>query len=374
MKKLFTIVMAIWCCGIASAREYVNMHSANNVLGEKHLWTKTGQLRSAACTYQSVDTHGAPIELSGRLFIPADGKAERVVLCPHFTITGNSECPSETIPAEAKKLSDKGYAILFPDYIGYGITVAHDHPYLDVQLTVRNCLDMLAASKDFFAYNGVTIENDSIVIIGFSQGAAVAIGLLQEIETRNICPVKKCLVSSGPYDVASLYDVNVERNHVGMGFIVPSLVLGTNVAYDLNLNLETLFTPWLMKHYKDVLSKKYDSVSMFLRMGKGRLDKYLNRTGMDKNNGEGKKLYEGLLRSSLVHIHDGDTVMSDWCPRTPIYLMHSTTDDLVDIVCGENLRTMLEHNGATNVTYDFDDYGGHIPSMMRFLKLLKKEL
>lgn len=370
MRQLF-IFIALCCLGTVCGREYLRLDSADIAAGT---WQTTGQLRSAACTYPSADQAGLPVVLSGRIFIPKAGQAERIVLCPHYTITGNQECPSETIPKEAKALSGKNCIIVCPDYLGYGITVDRDHPYLDVRLTVRNSLDMLQAAQAFCQRNGIVPQSDSIVIVGFSQGAAVALGALQEIEQTGLVPVKKCFASSGPYDVATLFDLSVERNYIGMAFVVPAFVMGTAAAYGLTIHPDSVFTPWMLEHYPYALSKEHGTIMTALRLWRGRLDKYMTAAGMDKTRGDQKLLYEGYLKSSLVHIYGGDTIMNDWCPHTPILLMHSTSDDLVNIECGTNMQAMWEKNGATCVTYDFGDYGGHISSMLRFLKILKTYL
>lgn len=331
-------------------------------------------LISTVFTYPSVDQRGDSLTLSGRIHMPDSGRAERIVLCPHYTITANMECPSECGGLEAKYLASDRYVLIMPDYIGYGVTADRVHPYLDIHLTVRNTIDMLTAVQAHLTEQNLNPLSDSILIVGFSQGAAVAIGALKEIEEHNICPVKKCYASSGPYDVAATFDLCVERDYIGLAFVVPAFVMGTNEAYDLGIHPDTIFTPWMLKRYHYALSKEHGVPATAFRLGRGKLSKYLTPAGMDKTRGENKRLYEGYLRSSLVHIYGGDTVMTDWCPRTPIYLMHSTNDDLVNYECAENLRTMFTRNGARNVEYDFGRYGGHVCSMFRFFRKMKREL
>lgn len=368
-KLLFIVSLLLPLVLSAGAREYIPLTSSQPVSLTDKLWKEKGNTTAAPCTYRSIDQHGDSLTLSGKIFVPKNGRAERIILCPHFTITANSECPSECWPSESF-LAQKNYVVLMPDYIGYGLTAERVHPYLDARLAAQNSIDMLKAAVPFLLDNHLYPLEDSIYIVGFSQGAAVAIAALEMIEKTNLCAVKKCFASSGPYDVAVTYDLCVERNHVGMAFVVPSFVMGTDAAYDLHIHPDTIFTPWMLKRLDYVLSKDHSVLMTSLYLGKGKLSKYLSPAGMDKSKGEKKRLYEGYLRSSLVHIYIGDTVFSDWCPKTPIYLMHSTNDDLVNYECGDNLRTMFIHNGAKNVEYDFGKYGGHIRSMIRFFRKL----
>ena len=358
---------------VSMARDYLDLTKALSVSLTDKLWERKGHAQAAACTYRSIDQFGDSITLSGKIFIPKEGKAERIILCPHFTITANSEAPSECWPPESF-LAQKNYILLMPDYIGYGVTASRVHPYLQAQLAAQNSIDMLRAAMPFLLELNRYPQADSIYIVGFSQGAAVAIAALQQLEQSGLCPVKKCFASSGPYDVAATYDLCVERNHIGMAFVIPAFVMGTDAAYGLHICPDSVFTPWMCKRLDYVLSKKHSVVATSIYLGRGKLSKYLSPAGMDKSRGEKKKLYEGYLRSSLVHIYGGDTIFSSWTPHTPIYLMHSTEDDLVDFACGEHLKAMFVHNGATSVEYDCGPYGGHIRSMLRFFRKLDNML
>lgn len=372
MRYLLSILLlAVSLC--LPARDYVPLEASAPADFSAELWQTKGHAIAAPCTYLSVDQFGDSITLSGKIFMPKEGRAERIILCPHFTITANSEAPSECWPFESI-LAQKNYILLMPDYIGFGITADRTHPYLDARLAATNSIDMLRAAVLFLLGNNRYPAEDSIYIVGFSQGAAVAIAALQQVENERICSVKKCFASSGPYDVAATYDLCVERNHVGMAFVVPSFVMGTDAAYDLHIHPDTIFTPWMLKRLDYVMSKKHSVLATSLYLTRGKLSKYLSPAGLDKSKGEQQRLYQGYLRSSLVHIYGGDTILSDWCPKAPIYLMHSSSDDLVNFECALNLQTMFTINGATAVDYDFGNYGGHIRSMLRFFKKLDKML
>lgn len=354
----------------ASATEYYPL-SAKMHFGD---WEKYEQARPASyaipCTYRSVSQWGDSITLSGKIFLPKSSP-QGLILIPHYTIGARHEAPSECSPFEAR-LVQNGYVLVMPDYIGYGITIDSIHPYLDVNLTARNSVDMLLQAQSFLQW---LLVPDNLYIVGFSQGAAAAMASLQLIEKEhpNI-QVKKCFCGSGPYDVAATYDDAVERNRVGLPLLVPSLVLGTSAAYQLNLQPEYFFTPYLLNRYeKWIMSKKKGLVAQSLLMPSVRLSHYMTAEGMDKNHPETARLYEGFIRSSLVYISDNDTIFPDWQPQTPIYLFHSTNDDIVTFRCAEHMRSFLEASNA-EVTYDFGKYGSHISSLLHFIKNVQKNL
>ena len=71
--------------------------------------------------YESIDLDGNPILLSGKVILPAKQAIKRYILVSHYTIASNAEAPSNTFSLEGL-LVNLGYALIIPDYLGYGIT------------------------------------------------------------------------------------------------------------------------------------------------------------------------------------------------------------------------------------------------------------
>lgn len=85
--------------------------------------------------YNSTDQKGEKITLSGKIILPETEQIKRVILVSHYTIGRNQEAPSRCFPLEGV-LSKLGYALIIPDYIGYGVTGNMIHPYLMMELTI----------------------------------------------------------------------------------------------------------------------------------------------------------------------------------------------------------------------------------------------
>ena len=103
--------------------------------------------------YPSIDIDGNPITLSGKVILPAKGPIKRYILVSHYTIASNAEAPSNIFSLEGL-LVKLGYALIIPDYLGYGVTADHIHPYLVMDLTARNVLDMYLAVVPFLEAAG----------------------------------------------------------------------------------------------------------------------------------------------------------------------------------------------------------------------------
>jgi hypothetical protein len=100
----------------------------------------------------------------------------------------------------------------------------------------------------------------------------------------------------------------------------------------------------------------------------------MTKEGMDKTNPETARLYEGFKRSSIVHISETDTILGDWTPKTPLFILNSYQDTAVPFENSESLKYMLEKRGVENVEYDFGNYGDHLSAMARFFDVVRKRL
>lgn len=328
--------------------------------------------------YPSVDQFGDTLTLSGKLCIPGSGKAKGVVLLPHYTITADKEAPSNKLTFEAKFLKDD-YILVMPDYIGYGVTRDRIHPYLHGPLTAQNCLDLYDHVRPMIDSLGVA--SDSLYIVGVSQGAAVAMWTLKQIEEQyaDRLHVISCFAGSGPYDVAVCYDEGMQTNYTFLPLTIAMLMVGTNAAYDLHLERDSFFTPAMKKAYTRYIEpKKMKITDIFFKMPNHKVNHWLTPSGMDKTHPETQRMYEGLLRSSLVHYpldgdpHPSDSIVPEWIPQAPIYVFHSTKDDVVTFQSALHLQRYI--GDRANITYDFDNYGGHLKSLYTFYAKIQSML
>ena len=104
--------------------------TVNNVAQQLLDFSKMNTAIELSGIYESIDLDGNPIMLSGKVILPAKGSIKRYILVSHYTIASNAEAPSNIFSLEGL-LVKLGYALIIPDYLGYGITADHIHPYLD---------------------------------------------------------------------------------------------------------------------------------------------------------------------------------------------------------------------------------------------------
>ncbi len=337
--------------------------------------TLQAEVLERSVLYRSVDQHGDSLTVSGRLMVPLGTTPAGIILMPHYTIFCNQEAPSNHPTHDAVALRDR-YVILQPDYVGYGVTIDRVHPYLHGQTAARNTVDLYLSMLPVLDSLALGIPLDSIYIVGYSQGGASALWTLKLIEEKfaDRIHVIKCFAGGGPYDVAATYDQCLLQKRYATPMIIPILVMGTSAAYDLNLQQEFFFRPALRKAYaKWIEPKSFGPKDIYLHMLNHRLRHWLTAQAMDKSQPQTQSFYHGLLRSSLVHFPviegETDSIVPTWTPRTPLYIFHSTNDDIVTFRCAQHLQRC--YGSLPSVTWDFAEYGPHIRASREFVSRVK---
>ena len=320
--------------------------------------------------YASVDQNGDSLTLSGKVREPEGVPAKGVVLLPHYTLTADKEAPSNKGTKEPQYIPED-YIVLMPDQIGFGATKDRTQLYLVGELTARNCVDMLLAEN--------LPDSLPVYVAGYSQGAASAMWIIKLLEEQyaDRVPLKQGFVGSGPYDVAAMYDIGVAQNYTTLPLSIPLLIEGMKVAYGLDLQTKDFYTRATERCYrKYIAGKKKGVMEIFIHMMNRKMTHWLSPQGMDKSLPQTQRLYSCFLHSSLVHYPvEGtvgtDTVCPSWQPRTPVYVFHSTTDDVVPFFNAEHVKRCFV---SAPFTYDFDDHGTHIKSMPVFFNHVRDVL
>ncbi|MBO4465100.1 MAG: hypothetical protein J5748_00280 [Bacteroidales bacterium] len=327
--------------------------------------THGGEITELAGTYTSIDTEGNPITLSGKVMLPSNGKFKRFILVSHYTVGSNAEAPSNCFSLEGV-LVPLGYCIIVPDYLGYGITAGKKHPYLALDLTARNCLDMYLAVKQFLEACDIRPEFDDICLMGYSQGGANTMGIMRLIETEYAESIKlrRVFAGGGPYDVTATYDQFVTTNHAAYPCAVPLVVQGMQVGAGLSLSMEEFSTPLVYQHLDEWFnSKKYTTKQMNTLLGTYTTSDLISAAGLDRTTYEVAELYMAMNQNSIVK--------RDWTPKAPVYMLHSMDDEAVDFINAMHARARWPE---ANIVYNFGHYGGHVSAALRFIYTVKTML
>ncbi len=357
----------------STGRQDVSSVTSTAIVQNLLEWDGNVLLTQMSGIYKSVDVDmETPITLSGKVIFPKYKKIRNIILISHYTIGSNAESPSNSFPLESI-LARQGYAVVVPDYLGYGVTADRVHPYLAMNLTARNVLDMYLAVKPFLKAAGVKIESDSIYLMGYSQGGATTMAVQHLIEKdynlnypENSIKIQRVFAGGGPYDVVSTFDKFVITGHASYPCAVPMVIQGMIEAAGLKTPIDSFATPLVTEHLDEWFnSKRYTTSQMNTLLGTYKTADLMSEQGRDRNSRAVANLYKAMYANSIVNVQDG------WEPIAPVYMMHSIDDETVDYINAQKAKSAWKNS---NIEYNFGHYGGHVKTCVRFIFTVKELL
>ena len=316
--------------------------------------------------YWSTDPQGDSLLVSGRVYLPKRRYLNGIVIANHYTICSDAEAPSNTIAMESV-LTMKGYAVIMPDYVGYGLSRDEVHPYLHWRSAAQTAVDLLNCMPNLLAYYGYTYPTD-VVISGYSQGGAVALGvarMLEELQhdSETNWTIRKLYAGAGPYDPAGTYLYSMERDEMGIPAAIPLIVMGLSDAYNMEFELEDFFLEPLLSNYEDwILSKEYTVGEINHLMGSTIMSELMTEDVLTLDSPQADMLYKVLLWNSNV----------GYDLQSPAYFLHSLDDEVVPLLNTINLEEQMPNKSSQ--TYDIDYYGSHMAASVPFMQYVYQDL
>lgn len=332
------------------------------VVQELLRWGNQHKVLEIVGCYPSIDTNGDTIMLSGKVMLPAHKRPKRLILVSHYTVCSNAEAPSNCFSLEGL-LVKQGYGLIIPDYLGYGITADRIHPYLVMDLTARNVLDMYLAVAPWLEAVGRAPEYPEINLMGYSQGGATTMAVQHLIELEHMeddpqpVTIHRVFAGGGPYDVQATYERFVTTDVAGYPVAVPLVLQGMILGNKLSIEMSDLMQDWLCAHMDDwINSKRYTSSQINSLIGTTVTHKLLTEEAMNQKSAKVAELYKAMTINSIISYH--------WMPIAPVYMMHSMDDQTVPYTNASNAKATWEYS---NITFNFGHYGDHVKTCLRFI-------
>ena len=315
--------------------------------------------------YWSQTPQGDSLMVSGRVYLPKTRVLKGIVVANHYTMTSDIEVPSNMVAIESIFVM-KGYAVIMPDYVGYGISRDKLHPYLHWRNAAQTAVDLLNCMPELLDYYGYSYPKD-VIVTGYSQGGAVALGVARMIEENDNqegdWSVRKLYAGAGPYDPAGTYLFSIERNEMGIPAAIPLIVMGLNDAYDLGFTPDEFFVEPLLSNYEDwIVSKAYTVGQINQLMGSTIMSELMTEEALDLDSPQAEKLHEVLGWNSNV----------GYDLQASSYFFHSLEDEVVPMLNSIHLKEQMPEK--ENKTFDFDYYGSHMEASIPFIKNVYQDL
>jgi len=313
--------------------------------------------------YETTDEEGNTVKVSGLMVVPTEvpdavkALGFSVVSDSHGTIFANYEAP--TVAASMTNLPD-GAPVIFSslgafvtlqaDYIGYGDSIGHYHPFILKNSLANATVDFIKAAEAFAAVNDIPL-NGQLFVTGYSEGGYAAMAAMQKLEAEGK-PVSMAAPMAGPYileDMMPGADGNLTR--VGMApavlssesIGVPSFMALVGYAYanayDHNV------TEMINEPYASKLPTLFDGSKTRAEIDPELTHQTTGDGGLFNADFVGEYLLAGnwfteAMKENNVH---------KWAPQTPMKLIHCAGDDVIPIDFSYGAEGMMNYLGAASV-------------------------
>lgn len=295
----------------------------------------------ARLSYTSIGANGKPVTLSMKIAYPEGiltkyHDPDYVVLDNHPTICSDVEAPYYTDPIALAKAMDDALVVC-PDYEGYGLTAANDHPYLCHELNARQSIDAALAALDYIsAKKGISMEKKYYLQnCGYSQGGGIALAVHKYIENnlgaadKAKLNLKESLCGGGPYSPVVTFEKYKEWDELDYPTVAPMQIIGFMAGFPeifADFELADFFTPEFYNSgvIEMIRSKSYtiDEINEFIvsEFGSSKCSDMFSPAMYDENS----ELCKAVTR--CLEIND---LTTGWAPVKKVTLFHSKKDNVV---------------------------------------------
>ena len=318
-------------------------------------------------TYQTPGVDGALVTATGAVYLPVGtpaGASLPILVYQHGTVTDRTAVPS-TLTSEEGALfgsayAADGFAVVLPDYLGYGGSTAPYHPYVHAATEASAAVDLLRAAVTLASQQGATLDRTQLFVTGYSQGGHAAAALQRALERdyTSEFTVRASAPMSGPYDLSGTAARLLTTNPSYRSSTVYGALLGAAMTrtYGLTASLGNVFV------------SPFDATAAALITGT--VSSAQLAALPDQVRAEYQPTLLTALASDSTHpfwraLRDNDLL--DWAPRAPTRLYFGGADRDVDPSNAPTAVVHMRAAGATkvaavNVGATLDHSGAVVPA------------
>ncbi len=300
--------------------------------------------------YETTDEEGNRIKVSGLMVVPTGVPAIMkqigfsLVSDSHGTIFANAEAP--TVIAETTNSPDgapviltalSGFVTLQADYIGFGDSVGHYHPYLLKSSSAATTVDFINAARAFAENNGIPL-NGQLFVTGYSEGGHVAMAALQALENEG-APVAFAAPMAGPYMLDRMGQGVLAANTLPVPSFIADVAYAFAVRYGVNVN--TL----VKEPYASALPGLFDGSK-----ARPEIDAQLTHVTTDLFTADAINRLTSLDNTYWFTQTLQLNSTAYWGPQTPTRLVQCMGDDVIPFAMSTGTASVMRDNfGAADI-------------------------
>ncbi|QZE15032.1 lipase family protein [Halosquirtibacter laminarini] len=337
----------------------------NPVVGKNAAEMPLLDIKVYRIVYNTTNYDGKQVKASGALLVPNIDKPLTIISYQHGTIWNESDAPSEyntgkEIKMLATPLASMGYAVVVPDYIGYGASSDYIHPYEHAETLAKSSFDMLQAAKAFLKEKNVALNN-KLVITGYSEGGSATMALHKYMEENSNEAITLSIPASGAYN-------KTEANKLFAQEKAPSLMtkyfLWIVNTYKTIYQIDTPWTEMLNAPYGEMMNKLNTNFELQYKKVQTIPQALLS-----------KSFIEALTTGNNPQISNAvkDNDRWQWVPKQPMMVFYSSSDNIVNPINSITAIQYMQSQGAPVQAVKVDGYN-HYQAFGAYMATLFKVL
>jgi len=301
--------------------------------------------------YTTKDSKNRTIRVSGLLSVPIKARGSiGLVSYSHGTITLNAKAPTEKnirkrhpdiISLSFSAIG--GFATAQADYIGYGDSANHYHPYMLKKELANASVDFIKAVKKFAKNNHIKL-NKQLYVAGYSEGGYVAMATVDKLEREGV-KVTAAAPMAGAYDLNYMARAVLGLENESLKTYAMTYTILTLNAYAKRYNID--ISTIIKEPYASKIDKLLDGKHTF-----SQIHDALPRSEIGKN---------GLLRKDFFNSYKNNP--NNWFrktltenslhnsnPKTLMKLIHCKGDDQVPYTISKRTLNAMKQRGKHNIS------------------------
>jgi pimeloyl-ACP methyl ester carboxylesterase len=321
---------------------------------EASLFVKYG-VKAVKIDYKTIDLNNQSITASGLLLIPETQYQVPILSFQHGTIFSDTEAPSNYQSDFTDMLTimaSTGYAILVPDYLGYGSSSHIAHPYEHRSSLATACRDMIRAGYEYFIVSPESNLSNKLFLAGYSEGGFATMSLFKLLQEENNSelPVAGVSIGAGAYN-KTLFAKWITAQNSSSSFI----------NYFL----------WVMLTYNSIYDNLQRPISHYINSPWA--EQVLSYGPLAQVESNPSVLFQTTFVESIANETDiafqaalAHNDCFDWKPLSPLLMIHGNADELVPFFNSQTAFDAMIAQGSNNVSLTEVNGGTHESVIAKF--------
>jgi len=322
-------------------------------------------------TYWTTDNRGNQVRASGLFAIPDYKSLHTIYSYPlvsdnHGTIFLNNKAPTEEMlryfnqeQTQSNTLSlilnytgKLGFAVVMPDYIGYGESVEIFHPYMIEEPLANSVIDMIKAAYEYSEENNLPMRRE-VYLTGYSEGGFVTMAAAKKLQKYpEFFYIKAALPMAGVYNLEDFgLAILSQQSPIPYPPFIGYVVSSYSQVYD-DIFLSQLVQPNFVDKLVPLFDKTKDGDTIYGLM--------LNYAEKDPQNDI--FLVEDLFLEETISNFITNPQFSfrkklrennvdDWTPQIKMIIIHCGGDNILPKSLAFATFEKFINNGADNIEF-----------------------